>query len=320
MVDTLGTLTIEAKQYYEMDMLYRARQAQVFMEFSLVTTFGDNQGNSVSWRRVNAYAVNSTALVEGTTPTQTSISLTEVSGTAAQYGAFSEISDMLQKLGIDKLMNELTPALAQNAGESIETVIANVIQAGTVVLYATGSARASQGTGNPLTLALLRKALSTLDAAKTHRFSGPEENDKVGQGNYIAFVHPYVVYDIFNDSEVKNAFQYAGAGTMFKSFYDGSIGSLYGIELMQSTLTPIFAGAGSAGANVYGTIVVGQQAYGTVDIGGSGKYQMIVKPLGSAGADDPLDQRSTVGWKGFQLPIILNNAFMVRIETGATIG
>jgi len=318
MVDTLSTLTVEAKQYYEMKMLYRIRKAQTFMKFSLVTSYADQRGNSVSWRRVNRYATNTTALVEGTTPIQTAISLTEVTATVLQYGAFSEVSDALQKMGIDNMMNEITPALGQNAGESIENVIMNTVQTGTTVLYATGSARASQGTGNPLTLALIRKAVATLDAADTHRFSGPEENDRIGQGNYICFIHPNVVYDLLSDSEVKNAYQYAGAGTGDK-LYTGSTMQFYNVEFFQSTLSPIFSAAGSAGANVYGTIVTGQEAFGTVDIGGSGKYQMIVKPLGSAGADDPLDQRATVGWKGYQVGVILNNAFMVRIETGATL-
>ena len=40
----------------------------------------------------------------------------------------------------------------------------------------------------------------------------------------------------------------------------------------------------------------------------------IVKPLGSAGSSDPLDQRETSGWKASLTAVILNDAFMVRIE------
>jgi N4-gp56 family major capsid protein len=44
----------------------------------------------------------------------------------------------------------------------------------------------------------------------------------------------------------------------------------------------------------------------------------IVKPLGSAGSADPLDQRSTVGWKATTTTQILNQSWMYRLETLAT--
>jgi len=39
----------------------------------------------------------------------------------------------------------------------------------------------------------------------------------------------------------------------------------------------------------------------------------IIKPLGSAGTADPLNQRATSGWKATFVAKILNNAFMTRI-------
>jgi len=43
------------------------------------------------------------------------------------------------------------------------------------------------------------------------------------------------------------------------------------------------------------TIVIGKDAYGIPDIAGSSKPGSIVKPLGSAGTADPLNQQSSVG-------------------------
>lgn len=316
MVDTLTTLTVEAKQYYEKKLLFRARQAQIFYRFANLTSWGDNSGNSASWRRVNAFSLATTALIDGVTPTTAPISMTEVTATVSEYGNYCALSDNLLKMGIDKLMPELSNALGQNGGESIEQVIMNTIQAGTTVIYATGSARSSQGTSNVITLALLRKALATLDNNNTHRFAGPLENDRMGQGNYIAFMHPWVINDLLNDSELKNALQYHSNDKLFS----GSVMSVYGIEIFQSTLCPVFSAAGSAGANVYGTLIIGQEAFGAVDIGGSGKFELVEQPLGSAGAADPLKQRATMGWKAWQVPVILNNNFFVRIETGTTNG
>lgn len=75
--------------------------------------------------------------------------------------------------------------------------------------------------------------------------------------------------------------------------------------------------AGLAGRDVYVTLVMGDNAYGTTELSGGG-LQHIVKQLGSAGTADPLDQRATVGWKATKAAARLVEAFMVRIETAST--
>lgn len=74
------------------------------------------------------------------------------------------------------------------------------------------------------------------------------------------------------------------------------------------------AGAGAEGRNVYSTLFLGQNAYGVTAISGGG-LTTILKQKGSAGTGDPLDQRSTVGWKATQTAEILSPEFMVRVET-----
>ena len=65
-------------------------------------------------------------------------------------------------------------------------------------------------------------------------------------------------------------------------------------------------------------MIIGKDAYGVIDIEGSSKPQTIIKPAGSAGTADPLNQISTVGWKAMFTAKRLNELCMVRIETGAT--
>lgn len=74
------------------------------------------------------------------------------------------------------------------------------------------------------------------------------------------------------------------------------------------------AGAGSEGRDIYSTLFIGQNAYGVTNIEGGG-LETILKQKGSAGTGDPLDQRSTVGWKATQTAEILSPEFMVRVET-----
>lgn len=75
--------------------------------------------------------------------------------------------------------------------------------------------------------------------------------------------------------------------------------------------------AGAKGRDVYATIVLGDNAYGTTEISGGG-LQHIVKQLGSSGTADPLNQRATAGWKATKVAKRLVEEYMVRIESCST--
>jgi hypothetical protein len=64
------------------------------------------------------------------------------------------------------------------------------------------------------------------------------------------------------------------------------------------------------------TIYMGKGAYGVVDL--SEGTEVIVKPRGSSGTADPLDQRSSVGWKGVHAAAILYDEYIVRVECGSS--
>jgi len=79
----------------------------------------------------------------------------------------------------------------------------------------------------------------------------------------------------------------------------------------------IYPGEGGAGGcAVYGCLFLGKGAYGVVDL--SEGTEVIVKPRGSSGTADPLDQRSSVGWKGVHAAAILYDEYILRVECGSS--
>ncbi len=82
-----------------------------------------------------------------------------------------------------------------------------------------------------------------------------------------------------------------------------------------STLTPY--GGGNEDCAVYGCLFFGKGAYKVVSLDEK-NVEVIVKGQGSAGAADPLDQRSTIGWKavGFGAEIAIPE-YIVRVECGS---
>lgn len=73
---------------------------------------------------------------------------------------------------------------------------------------------------------------------------------------------------------------------------------------------------GKEGCAVYGCLFIGKGAYGVVDL--SEGTEVIVKPRGSSGTADPLDQRSSVGWKGIHAAAILYDEYIMRVECGSS--
>ena len=61
-------------------------------------------------------------------------------------------------------------------------------------------------------------------------------------------------------------------------------------------------------------------AYGVPDIADSSKPETIVKPLGSGGTGDPLNQVATIGWKAYLATVRLDELCILRVESAASVG
>ena len=120
------------------------------------------------------------------------------------------------------------------------------------------------------------------------------------------------MYDLQEDEAFVKVSQYQDK----ENIYTGEVGRLFGVRLVETTEAKIFEGMGADGADVASVIVLGQYAYGVTSLKGA-KPRVIVKPAGSAGTADPLDQISTVGWTmdGFGAKL-LQPEYAVRIECG----
>lgn len=73
-------------------------------------------------------------------------------------------------------------------------------------------------------------------------------------------------------------------------------------------------GAGRDGSAVFCTLFLGENAYGVTDIEGGG-LEHIVKQRGYG--NDPLNQRSSVGWKATKVAKRLLEEYMIRFESGS---
>ncbi len=313
MTERLGVagMTLQNKQFYSRALLERAMPNVVYANFGRKDGIPRAGGNSIEFRTFERPAVTTSALTEGTRPAATNLTVSNVTATVLQYGAFSFHSEVLELQSLDPWILNESEVYGEHMGLSIDTIIRNVVVAGTTVQFAsTAGSRGQVGSGMNLTFAEIREAVATLRGADARPFM---------DGFYAGVTHPDGTADLFGDSDVVQSFQQARERGESNPMFTGEIGTFYKVRWVDTTQSRIFASEGLSGADVYATMLIGQGAYGITDWQAM-RPGIIVKAVGSAGAEDPLNQYGTIGWKAAVVAVRLNETFMIRIEHNAAFG
>jgi N4-gp56 family major capsid protein len=297
-------LSAEMKKFYDMTLIDEATANLVHDQFGQKRPIPANGGKTIEFRKFAPLAKATTPLTEGVTPDGKSLSVSTITATVAQYGDFVTQTDVLELTSLDNTILEATKLLGRQAGLTLDTIVRNVMQSGTNVTYcpkigADGTETAVTSRANldetcQLTVDVIQQVVAKLRA----------QNAPTIGGKYVAIIHPYVAYDIMRDPEWIDAHKYSNPTNL----YEGEIGEIAGVRFVQTTEAKIYDGG------VFGSLFLGEGAYGVTEITGGG-LQTIVKQKGSAGTADPLDQRSSVGWKAIKTAELLIPNYIVRVES-----
>ena len=313
LLDTTGNdLSPEMKTYYEKDLLENAKPNLVYNQFGQKKPIPANNGKSVEWRKFTKLAKATTPLTEGVTPSGNILDVTIVTGNVDQYGDYIAMSDVLELTSIDNVVLQTNKILADQASETLDTITRDVIMAGTNVLYAD---KVTSGTVTAITSRadLTADCKLTPDVIWQARRALQTQNIKPIDGKYyVCIIHPDVAYDLQRNAEWIDAHKYDQP----ENLYNGEIGQIGGVRFVLSSEAKIFKDSTttpSSGLAVYGCLMLGENAYGVTGIDGGG-LEFILKQKGSAGTADPLNQRSSVGWKSIHGAVILADEAMIRIE------
>ena len=384
------------KTFYDRKLLDTAKTRFVHANFGQKRSIPRNNGKRVEFRKYDLFTPDTDALtlVEGVTPTGQSLTQSKVEVEVKQYGAYVEMSDLLEMTAYDPVIADSAELLGEQLGTVIEWVTRDAMNETTNVQYAGGAAsRVALTASNKLTVDEVRKAVRTLKKNKARPFVSALD----GSGrkpHFVCICSPDATYDLQNDSLWQEVSKYSNA----EQIYSGEIGRLFGVVFVEATEAKIYrqsvlnavnantsssatfvlknnptpqeaaylatggnkimigsteytlAATGSytaatktvklsaaaslsadavvyskdAGApdasthaapDVHATLIFGADAYGVVDVAGAGAMETIIKPCGSAGTTDPLNQRSTVGAKvAAYAAKVLNPLWIVKIE------
>ena len=383
------------KQFYDKKLLETAKTRLVHAEFGQKRSIPRHGGKRVEFRKYDLFTpdVGRLTLEEGITPAGQVLSQSKVEAEVAQYGAYVEISDLLDMTAYDEVIADSAELLGEQLGTVIEWVTRDAMCATTNVQFANGKEeRGEIGNEDVLTVTEIRKAVRTLKKNKARMFTSAIDGS-MRRPHFICICSPDATYDLQNDPLWQDVSKYSNA----EQIYSGEIGRLFGVVFVEATEAKVYRQsfynrAKSAGTNttdielktvpsdrekaylvagnpitvnvsdytitgynadtnvlsldtaityrindaiyttdggeelgnhkqadVHATLVFGADAYGVIDIDGSGAIETIIKPCGSEGSADPLNQRSTVGAKvAAYAAKVLNPLWIVRIEHGVS--
>lgn len=273
-----------------------------------------------------------TPLTEGVTPAGTKMDFKDESVDIAQYGNWTGFTDFVMDTHPDvpPVIREFSDILGEQAAVTKETLIFNVLKAGSQVFYANGAQRTDVNT--PITLAMIRRVTrafknQNMQKITTVTASTPNYNTQPIEAAYICIVHPNVENDVRNIDGYINVANYAQG----KAF-EGEIGRVEDVRFISSTVFSAFADAGGAAgamlsttgtlADVYPLIFLSKDAFSVIPLrantntGSVSASMAVVYP--KATETDPLGQRGIISWKMYHASLITNAFGVIRGEVAAT--
>jgi N4-gp56 family major capsid protein len=312
----LGDFAAEIRQFYTKTLLDNAMLDSVYEQFAEKASIPGRQGKAAQWRRFESIVVTAAAytLTEGSAPAATSGSYSQVQATVSQYGQYSEISDILETQAIDPVLEDYSKGYGDAMRRGRDLVVRAELSNATTIQYASTAVRVgTSGTGSVGSGCYLN-ASEILEAKRTLRRAGARPIPGYG---YVCLVHSDNMKDLREDPDIVEDLRNAGVRGESNPLFSGDTFKWAGVTFVETNQLLVHSSYGMSGADTYEVVLFGKQFYGVTELSAM-TAQVLVHPKGTGGHTDPLDQKSTVGWKCAMAAKILNNDFGVMIHCASS--
>jgi len=297
---TTGANTIEV--YNVRKTLEFAKPKLVYPQFGAPDLVLRRKGQTASWLKFDKLAIPSSVLADSPTFTPETITESTVTATLELWGNGIQVVEALKETSFLDLPMEYKKLLGQNAGETINEKVRNVLIAGTSVDYANAKASRNALLNNDQIdmddILASVQALELVDAPK------------IGD-NYVAIISPRIKTTLMKDSAFREQIRYlAKDSTMFT----GELVTVDGVRFIVTSTAPSISNSGSNSSvtAVEQSIILGEGAYGIARLL-PGDFDVTITPPGGHG--DEYKVKTSMTWKAYLKAVILQQTYMRRLES-----
>lgn len=215
-------------------LLMLAQKTLVFHQLSEKAVLPAGEGKTFQFNRYERLDLPLNPLSEAVDPDGSEMSLSTVSATADQWGAYVSLSDVRILTFLHPQLQVAMNLLSYQAAECVERENINILLTSTSVSYG-GSATTRSGLATTSTDSLNDNVCQRV--AKRLRSRGAHEDES---GNFVGVVDPAMEQDISSSST--STFTTAAAYSSISTLYKGEIGMWRGIRWMRSNFIPTLEG------------------------------------------------------------------------------
>lgn len=297
----------EVRTYFDRLLLTLARPYYIYDLFAQKRTIPLNSGNQMIFRRYATLSAATVPIQDGTTPPGDSLAVTDFSTQIQWYGNFVVITDQIQFTVQDRVLNEATRVLSLQLGLTLDTLIRNMMVAtASSILCSNGI---NGNTPSEITTADIKTSVRALRLGNARLMTKPIPGENrfatsPVRSSYWGFMDVTIQNDLEACADFLSCANYPNPMDALEAEW----GSTNNVRWLLSTN----GYSTSASPPVWNNIILGQEAYGVCKLG-SKEAEFIVKPLGSAGTSDPLNQRGSVGYKYPFATRLLNDNWITRL-------
>ena len=270
-------------------------------------------GSAVTFTIFNDIAEATTPLTETSDVSAVAMSDSQVTVTLTEYGNAVSTTAKLRGTSFLDVYAAAANIVGYNAGISIDSIIREVLAAGTNVVYGGGgstnpSSRATVEAEDIIEANDIRKVVAQLRKANAVSFGGM----------YMGYIHPDVSYDLRRETGVaswRDPHVYSDPANI----YMGEIGAFEGVRFIETPRAKNFENAGaSSTVDVYCTHIMGRQALAKAHslTDGNGPFPRVVR----GPVTDTLYRFQPIGWYWLGGYGRFREASLRRVESSSSIG
>ena len=126
-ITSLTQLPPEVRTYFDRLLLTLARPYFIYDLFAQKRQIPLNSGNQMVFRRYGTLTAATVPLTDGQTPPGDQLSVTDFQAQIQWYGSFCTITDQVQYVVQDRVLNEATKVLSLQLGLTIDTLIRDMM-------------------------------------------------------------------------------------------------------------------------------------------------------------------------------------------------